>query len=351
MALLDHSEKHADGSQYVDAFLEMLSAERGAAQNTLDSYERDLTDFAVYATQLGKSAAEADVDAVRGYLHKIQEAGLAASTAARRLSALRQYYKFLYSEGVRTDDPCSVIDSPQRERPLPKILSEEEVDKLLETALARTKGGTDPEGVRLHCLMEILYATGLRVSELVELPQSAAIAATRAQEPVLYIRGKGGRERMVPLNTKASEAIAVYMKNRARFVPRYDTGGHELPETARFLFPSRGREGHLTRQRFGQLLKDLAVEGGVNPKNISPHTLRHAFASHLLAHGADLRSVQKMLGHADISTTQIYTHVQDAKLTQVVNEFHPLSPANGAQETEEAAVAAAPINRFPGTQG
>lgn len=337
MALLDHSDKHHEGSQYVDAFLEMLSAERGAAQNTLDSYERDLTDFAVYATKLGKTAAEADVDAVRGYLQQIQEAGLAASTAARRLSALRQYYKFLYSEGVRTDDPCSVIDSPQRERPLPKILSEEEVDKLLDTAWRRSKEGTDPEGVRLHCLMEILYATGLRVSELVELPQSAAIAATRANDPVLYIRGKGGRERMVPLNSKASEAIGLYMKTRARFVPRFDGQGHEPPETGRFLFPSRGREGHLTRQRFGQLLKDLSREAGVDPKNISPHTLRHAFASHLLAHGADLRSVQKMLGHADISTTQIYTHVLDERLKQIVTDYHPLSQSGGEGEAPTTA--------------
>jgi len=256
MALLDHSDKHVEGSHYVDAFLEMLSAERGAAQNTLDSYERDLTDFAVYATKLGKKASEADVEDVRGYLQQIQEAGLAASTAARRLSALRQYYKFLYSEGVRTDDPCSVIASPQRERPLPKILSEGEVDKLLDTALARSKGGTDPEGVRLHCLMEVLYATGLRVSELVELPQSAAIAATRAHAPVLYIRGKGGRARMVPLTTQASEAIALYMKTRARSVPRYVAQGNELPDLARWRSPSRGRERQVPRQGFRPCLQD-----------------------------------------------------------------------------------------------
>jgi len=340
MALLDQAHKQMEGFHHVEAFLEMLSAERGAAQNTLESYARDLTDFAVYAAELGMNAASADVSAVRGYLQKLEDAGLAASTAARRLSALRQYHKFLYAEGVRTDDPCSVIDSPQRTRPLPKILSEQEVDALLETSQKRAHQGADAEGVRLHCLMEILYATGLRVSELVELPQSAAIAATREEEPVLYIKGKGGRERMVPINKSASEAIATYMKVRARFVPRFEAQGVEPFDTARFLFPSRGREGHLTRQRFGQLLKELALEAGIDPKRLSPHTLRHAFASHLLANGADLRSVQKMLGHADISTTQIYTHVLEERLKDMVGEFHPLAKTtSGGQEGMSSGIA------------
>lgn len=336
MALLDQAHKQMDGFHHVEAFLEMLSAERGAAQNTLESYARDLTDFAVYAADLGLNAANADSDAVRGYLRKLELAGLAASTAARRLSALRQYHKFLYAEGVRADDPCSVIDSPQRARPLPKILSEREVDALLETAWKRSQDGRDPEGVRLYCLMEILYATGLRVSELVELPQSAAIAATRIEDPVLYITGKGGRERVVPLNEAASRAISMYLQVRPRFVPRFNREGVEPFETAKFLFPSRGREGHLTRQRFGQLLKELAKEADIPANKISPHTLRHAFASHLLANGADLRSVQKMLGHADISTTQIYTHVLEERLKEMVTEFHPLSPAREALEAELA---------------
>ncbi len=326
MALLDPVDKSSvSGLHHVEAFLEMLSAERGAAQNTLDSYSRDLSDFAVYAAQLGLDAASANVDTIRGYLKRLDEAGLAASTAARRLSALRQYHKFLYSEGVRQDDPCTVIDSPQRKRPLPTIMGEEEVDLLIEMAWKRSRNGQDPEGLRLYCLIEILYATGLRVSELVELPLSAAAAATRTEDPVLYVKGKGGRERVVPLNGAASEALETYMTLRHRFIPRLDTDGSEPADTAKFLFPSRGREGHLTRQRFGQLLKELATDAGIDSKRVSPHTLRHAFASHLLARGADLRSVQKMLGHADISTTQIYTHVMEERLKQVVEDCHPLS--------------------------
>lgn len=330
MALIDQAEKPIDGLHHVEAFLEMLSAERGAATNTLESYGRDLSDFAVYAAGLGLSAINADVNAIRGYLKRLEEAGMAASTAARRLSALRQYHKFLYAEGVRTDDPCTVIDSPQRKRPLPKIMREDEVDRLIDTAWKRSRNGEDPEGVRLYCLIEILYATGLRVSELVELPLASAAAATRTEDPVLYIKGKGGRERVVPLNAAASEAIETYMLVRTRFVPRYSGEGVEPSGTAQFLFPSRGKEGHLTRQRFGQLLKELAVEAGVDPKSLSPHTLRHAFASHLLARGADLRSVQKMLGHADISTTQIYTHVLEDRLKEVVEDHHPLSENNNS---------------------
>ena len=333
MASLDSADARVEGFQHVEAFLEMLSAERGAAQNTLESYARDLTDFAVYAASLGVDASRADVNAIRGYLKQLEEAGMAASTAARRLSALRQYHKFLYSEGVRTDDPCSVIDSPQRSRPLPKILSQSEVDVLLDAAWRRAKDGADPEGVRLYCLMEILYATGLRVSELVELPLSVAVTGTRAEDPVIYIRGKGGRERMVPLNVAASEALSLYLKVRSRFVPRRQLDGSETPETARFLFPSRGKEGHLTRQRFGQMLKELAGEAQIDASKLSPHTLRHAFASHLLARGADLRSVQKMLGHADISTTQIYTHVMEDRLQNMANELHPLGKTDEVSDS------------------
>lgn len=340
MSLRSAHARTPQGMHHVEAFLEMLSAERGAAQNTLESYERDLVDFAVYATELGLDAASADASTVRAYLEKIQQAGLAASTAARRLSALRQYHKFLAAEGVRTDNPCTVIDSPKRARPLPRILSEEEVDRLIEASGAQARRVGDAESTRLHALMEILYATGLRVSELVSLPVSAAQHALRADDPVLVIMGKGGRERMVPLGAASLEALRRYLEVRTSFLPKLRNGAGEGHALSRYLFPSRGREGHLTRQRFGQMLKDLAVAAGIDTDKVSPHALRHAFASHLLARGADLRSVQQMLGHADISTTQIYTHVMTQRLKEVVEQHHPLSERAGAN-------AAASVARHP----
>lgn len=292
----------------VEAFLEMLVAERGVSKNTLDAYRRDLADAGGWLTGRRRSLAAADSDDLRGYLDGLERAGMAARTAARRLSALRQYYRFLYADGHRTDDPTTVLDAPRQGRPLPKILSEAEVDALLDAA--RDVDG--PEGVRLVCLLEVLYATGLRVSELVGLPFAAV-----ARDPrVLLVRGKGDKERMVPLTDAAMAAIADYKAVRGAFV---------IGKTSVFLFPSRSAEGHLTRRRFGQLLDDVAVEAGIDPGRVSPHVLRHAFATHLLDHGADLRSVQQMLGHADISTTQIYTHVLAERLRALVESHHPLA--------------------------
>ncbi len=291
-------------------FVEMLVAERGSAQNTVDSYERDLRQFAGF---LGRDIAEASTEEIRDYLGDLNKQGMSSATTARRISALRQFYKFLYSEGLRADDPARAIDSPRRSRPLPKVLSEEEVDALLKAA----RGYHGPEGKRLIALMEILYATGLRVSELLSLPSAAA----RNDAPYILVKGKGGRERVVPLSEPAQKAIADYADARERFVRR--------EADRRWLFPSRAKGGHLTRQRFSQLVKELADIAGVDRRKVSPHTLRHAFASHLLAHGADLRAVQQLLGHADISTTQIYTHVLQQRLKTVVEEHHPL-----AKETE-----------------
>lgn len=302
----------------IDAFLEMLSAERGAARNTLDAYERDLKDFEGFLSTRSKALDGATTRDVRDYLEQLTVQGLSASTAARRLSALRQFHGFLFAEGIRKDDPCGSIEGPRRARPLPKTLTVEEVDALLAAARRAEDGRTQEEVVlaykraRLVCLMEVLYATGLRVSELVGLP----LTAVRGEERFLAVSGKGGRERLVPLSETAREAIDAYLPLR-----KVRLGDHVSP----WLFPSRGRQGHLTRHRFAQLLKDLAIAAGLDPTRVSPHTLRHAFASHLLANGADLRAVQQMLGHADISTTQIYTHVLDERLKDLVQTHHPLA--------------------------
>lgn len=290
-------------------FLEMLSAERGAATNTLDSYRRDLEGYLSYLAGRGRTGRDADGEDIRGWLKTMSRAGMASSTAARRLSAVRQFHRFLYIEGRRDDDPTATIDSPRLGRALPKILSEEEVSLMLEVARA----DESPGGMRMTALLELLYATGMRVSELVQLPLSAV---ARDQDFIL-VRGKGGKERIVPLTRRAREAIAAYKSIRSRFLPK--------GESSKWLFPSNGKEGHLTRQRFGQMLKDLAVLSGISPAKVSPHVLRHAFASHLLAHGADLRAVQQLLGHSDISTTQIYTHVLNERLARLVGEKHPLA--------------------------
>ena len=293
----------------IERFLEMLIAERGASRNTVDAYKRDLRDFAGSLVKRKKSLGNASSDDIRVYLELLEQSGMAPRTAARRLSAIRQLYRFLFNEGDRSDDPSTAIDSPRQGRPLPKILSEADVDRLLATAHKRD--GDD--GLRLTCLLEILYASGLRVSELVALP-----VASVARDPhVLIVRGKGGKERMVPLTDAARDAIAAYKEARQSFLPE--------GATSPYLFPSRSSEGHLTRRRMGQLLKELAIECGLRPAAVSPHVLRHAFATHLLDHGADLRSVQQMLGHADISTTQIYTHVLTERLKTLVNEHHPLA--------------------------
>ncbi len=297
-----------EDARHVEAFLEMLAAERGAARLTVDAYRRDLGDYAAFLAARGASPADADAEAVRAYLSHLAPR-MAAATSARRLSCLRQFHRFLFAEGVRGDDPTAAIDSPRRQRPLPKVLSEAEVDRLL--AAARGREGVD--GLRRAALVELLYATGLRVSELVGLP----LAAVQGDRRFLIVRGKGGKERLVPLGEVAANAVAAYVEARDAHLPR---GTKASP----WLFPSRGAAGHLTRGRFGQMLKEIAVEAEIEPRRVSPHVLRHAFASHLLAHGADLRAVQKMLGHADIGTTQIYTHVLEERLKALVHDHHPL---------------------------
>lgn len=298
----------------LDAFLEMMAAERGAARNTLDAYRRDLADFGSFLAREGKEPAAAGGDDIRAYLARLAGLGLRPSTAARRLAAIRQYFRFLYLEGRRADDPTTHIDTPKQRRQLPKLLDEDELAALI--AAARAKEG--PEAVRLVALLELLYATGLRVSELVTL----SIASLAPDRTCLVVRGKGDKERMVPVGTAAREALEAWLAVRPFFVSD--------ESRRRWLFPSRGRSGHLTRQRVAQLLKALAPEAGIDPARISPHVLRHAFASHLVAHGADLRAVQAMLGHADIATTQIYTHVQTERLAAVVEQHHPLARAPAA---------------------
>jgi integrase/recombinase XerD len=294
-------------SKHLEAFLEMLAAERGAAPLTLVAYRNDLSHFAQFLALRGLSLHTADSAALHAYL--ASATGLAPRTLARRISALRQFYKFLMIDGIRHDDPAQDLETPGLGRPLPKILSEEEVASLIGAARAEAEG----EGDRLVCLVELLYATGLRISEAVTLP----FAASQRDPRFLVITGKGGRERVVPLSEPSRAALSAYLSCRDRFL----TGSRP----SRWLFPSRSRAGHLTRQRAGQLLKELAVKSGLDPDRLSPHVLRHAFASHLLDHGADLRSVQQMLGHADIATTQIYTHVLSNRLRKLVETAHPLA--------------------------
>ena len=275
----------------LESFLEMLSAERGAAANTLAAYRRDLELYLAFLASCGLSIEQSDAAAVGRFLAAQHRAGLSSRTTARRLSALRQFHRFLLREGLSGDDPMATVETPRRGRSLPKILTEAEVERLL--AAARMREG--PDGLRLNALVELLYGTGLRISELVGLPYAAA-----ARDPrVLLVRGKGGRERLVPLNEAARAALKDYLPLRRNFAP--------IGSESSWLFPSRAAAGHLTRRRVGQLLKGLALTAGLAPEKLSPHVLRHAFATHLLDHGADLRAVQQMLGHADISTTQIYT--------------------------------------------
>lgn len=298
----------------VDAFLEMMLAERGAAANTIAAYRKDLLDAAAFVAQRGRALADANDDDLRAYLGSLKAAGVAARTAARRLSALRQFFRFAVVERLRDDDPCTTLDGVRQGRSLPKVLTEAEVAALLQAAAAEA----GPGGLRLVALVELLYAAGLRVSELVSLPASIGDPARLRATGAMMVRGKGSKERLVPLHETAITAVAAYREIRSHFLP----GKRPSP----WLFPSRGASGHLTRRRVGQMLNDLAVTAGVDPARLSPHVMRHAFATHLLDHGADLRSVQQMLGHADIGTTQIYTHVQGERLRKAV-EAHPLSRA------------------------
>jgi integrase/recombinase XerD len=284
-------------------------AERGASKNTEAAYGADLRNLEAFLARRKRGPLTADAEALRAYLKSLDYVGMTPSTVARRLSVMRQFFRFLVAERLRADDPAGTLDSPKLGRPLPKVLSRVEVDRLIETAQA--KGRED--GGRMETLLEILYGSGLRVTELVSLP----LVAAERDPQMLMVRGKGDKERQIPLSDPARTAIAKWLHIRAAAL---DDG-----ETSRYLFPSRGRTGHLTRQRFAQLLKEAALAAGIDPVRVSPHVLRHAFASHLLEAGADLRSVQLMLGHADIATTQIYTHVLPEKLRSLVEDHHPLA--------------------------
>lgn len=301
------------GARYQERFLEMISVERGAAANTLAAYRRDLDDFRGFLARRKLDVVAANTADIQAYIADQDARGMAARTAARRLSAVRQFYRFLYDEAIRTDDPSQTVESPKLEKPLPKILSEDETAALLLAAAPPADTEPKPDAIRLQALVETLYATGLRVSELVKLP----VSVLQSDQRVLSVTGKGGRERLVPLGMSAARALRSYMKVRQSFLGD--------GQTSPFLFPSRSKDGHLTRHRFAQLLKELAVRAGIMPSKVSPHVLRHAFATHLLANGADLRAVQQMLGHADISTTQIYTHVLDERLKALVQSHHPLA--------------------------
>ena len=305
-----------------ESFLEMMSAERGASNNTLDAYRRDITRYLQFLAETGSDAIHCDSETVRRFLAAISASGSAASTQARILSSVRQFHKFLYGDGLRSDDPTAVVDAPKQNRPLPKVLSIGEVDRLIAAAESEAgRWGGSIAGMlrrlRMHALMETLYASGLRVSELVTLPRIAA----RGDGPFLTVVGKGNKERLVPLSTRARKALERY----CRVLEEHEGDSREASS---FLFPAVSAEGHLTRQAFARDLKDLAIKAGLAPSRISPHVLRHAFASHLLQNGADLRAVQQLLGHADISTTQIYTHVLDERLRELVESHHPLAKAD-----------------------
>jgi integrase/recombinase XerD len=313
----------ASDDTLVELFLDMQAAERGAGENTLAAYRNDLADLCAHFRAAGKTVALADTDDLRDFLKSLDERGLATTTLARRLSATRQLYRFLYAEGKRSDDPAAVLEGPKRAQTLPKILAIAEVDMLLTQARANAENAEQPKSSRLRaarllCLLEVVYATGLRVSELVALPASAA----RPDQQMLVVRGKGDKERLVPLNGAAKRAMAEYLALRAE-------AGHDAKAaqktTEKWLFPSFGEQGHLTRQHFARELKTLGQACGLAPARLSPHVLRHAFASHLLHNGADLRVVQTLLGHADISTTQIYTHVLEERLKTLVRDLHPMT--------------------------
>jgi integrase/recombinase XerD len=301
----------------VELFLDMLAAERGAGANTLGAYRNDLEDLSAHMRASRHTMADATTDDLRDFIASLSERGFKASSLARRLSAVRQFYRFLYAEGRRSDDPAAVLEGPKRGRPLPKVLSIADVETLLKEAQANSENVKQPlaqrlRATRLFCLLEVVYATGLRVSELVTLPASAA----RRDQRMLVVRGKGGKERLVPLNAKAKRAMSDYLELHATT---------ERDTKSKWLFPSFGAQGHLTRQHFARELKALGQACGIRADRLSPHVLRHAFASHLLHNGADLRVVQTLLGHSDISTTQIYTHVLEERLKSLVRDLHPLA--------------------------
>ena len=297
------------GADWIDAFLEMMAVERSAARNTLTAYARDLADAQAFLAGKGRDLSDAADVEIEAYFHALGLRGLAPATAARRRASVRQFYRFALGEGWRKDDPSRRVDAPQRGRPLPKVLSRAEVEALIAAAMARDGAS----GLRLGCMIELLYASGLRISELLALP-----LASLARDPAyLIVKGKGGKERLAPLNDPARQAVKAYLPVRPTFFAK---GVKDSP----WLFPSRGAGGRLTARRMAQLLDEAAGGAGIDPARVSPHVLRHAFATHLLEGGADLRAVQTLLGHADIATTQIYTHVAEDRLREVVQSKHPL---------------------------
>ncbi|WP_298874085.1 site-specific tyrosine recombinase XerD [uncultured Bradyrhizobium sp.] len=303
-------------------FLDMLAAEQGAGANTLDAYRRDLTDFSEFLSRVGHSFVDAETQVLRDYLADLDTRGFKSSSVARRLSAMRHLFRFLLNERIRTEDPAAILSGPKRGRGLPKVLSISDVDRMLRRAKEMSEAAdASPSqrlrALRLYCLLEVLYATGLRVSELVSLPRSAAKRDAR----MIVVRGKGDKERLVPLNEASRQAMADYLS--ATEAAKGEKKGSLA--ASKWLFPSFGESGHLTRQHFARDLKELAVASGLQARLVSPHVLRHAFASHLLHNGADLRIVQTLLGHTDISTTQIYTHVVEERLKSLVRDLHPLA--------------------------
>ena len=315
------SSKTSD-ARLINLFLDMIAAEQGAGDNTLDAYRRDLTDFSEFLARTGQGFITAETQGLRDYLADLDGRGFKSSSVARRLSAMRHLFRFLMNERIRTDDPAAILSGPKRGRGLPKVLSIGDVDRLLTSAKALSEA---PEAsplqrlraMRLYCLLEVLYATGLRVSELVALP----LSASRRDARMIVVRGKGNKERLVPLNQASRQAMADYLAAIEALKPDKKKNA----AISKWLFPSFGASGHLTRQHFARDLKELAASAGLAPRLVSPHVLRHAFASHLLHNGADLRIVQTLLGHTDISTTQIYTHVVEERLKSLVRDLHPLA--------------------------
>jgi len=303
------------GGNWAEAFLEMMAVERAAARNTLTAYARDLADAAGFLAGRGRDLADASAEDVEAYFAALGARGLAPATAARRRAAVRQFYRFVLGEGWRADDPSRRVEAPRQGRSLPKVLSRDEVDSLIAAAAARDGA----QGLRLACMVELAYASGLRISELTGL----TLAALARDPAYLIVKGKGGKERLAPLNGAARAAVKAYLEVRPVFLPK---GAQNTQRPASpWLFPSRGKAGRLTPRRFAQLLDEAAADAGIDPARVSPHVLRHAFATHLLEGGADLRVVQTLLGHADIGTTQIYTHVASDRLAEVVATKHPLA--------------------------
>lgn len=298
----------SDDTRLIESFLEMMAAERGAARNTIESYEHDLREAAAFIAKRKSDFTKADKALLEAYVARLGKSDLSPRTVARRISSLRQFFHFLYSDDVRKDDPATILDTPKQPRNLPDTLNNDDINSLIFAA-------SEAKDLRLVAMLELLYASGMRVSELVTLPL-VAVQKVGADSNFIVVRGKGNKERIVPLNKNAILALNNYLETRKN-------------NNSPWLFPSHGKDGYITRQRFGQMLKEIAVTAGLDPEKISPHTLRHSFASQLLAGGADLRVIQELLGHADISTTQIYTHIEHEKLTKLVTEHHPLAKLKG----------------------